>query len=105
MQAPVAQSVAPTQFPQLSYLGFDPSADFHLYSMEWTATEARFTVDGVTQHVWNVDIARLKLPMNILLTIWASSAADWAGSVDVGSIPASADYDWIRVYRWNAAAP
>ncbi len=100
---PVQQSVTPTQFPELRSLSFDPSADFHVYAMEWTPTEARFTVDGVTEHVWAADIGRLKLPMNILLTIWASSAAAWAGPLDTASIPATADYDWIRVYRWNGS--
>lgn len=102
---PVTQSVEPTQFPQLGPLGFDAAAEFHVYGMEWTPTEARFTVDGVTQHVWDSDIARLKLPMNILLTIWASSAADWAGPLEGTSIPVSAEYDWIRVYRYSPALP
>lgn len=102
---PVAQSVAPTQFPQLAPLGFDPSADFHVYAMEWTPTEARFSVDGQILHRWDAEIERLKLPMNILLTIWASSAAEWAGPIDGTTAPASAEYDWLKVYRWVGAAP
>jgi endo-1,3-1,4-beta-glycanase ExoK len=101
----VQQSVTPTQFPLISPLGFDPSADFHVYTMEWTPAAARFAVDGVTQHVWDTEIERLKLPMNILLTIWASSAASWAGPLDETGIPATAEYDWIRVYRLNPAVP
>lgn len=98
---PVAQSVTPTPFPELAELAFDPSADFHVYGMEWTPTEARFTVDGAVLHAWNGQIDRLKLPMNILLTIWASSAAGWAGPIPEVSEPITADYDWIRVYRWT----
>lgn len=101
----VQQSVMPTQFPLIAPLAFDPSADFHVYSMEWTPTAARFTVDGLTQHVWDAEIERLKLPMNILLTIWASSAAGWAGPLDQTGIPATAEYDWIRVYRFDPAVP
>lgn len=104
-QPPVQQSVTPTQFPQITPLAFDPARDFHVYAMEWTPTSARFTVDGVTQHVWDADIERLKLPMNILLTIWASSAADWAGSLDTASLPVRAEYDWVRVYRFNPQVP
>jgi endo-1,3-1,4-beta-glycanase ExoK len=96
---PVTESVSPTQYPQLATLDFDPSADFHVYAMEWTATEARFSVDGQMLHRWNAEIGRLKLPMNILLTIWASSAADWAGAIDPGTT-AAAEYDWLKVYRW-----
>ena len=43
---PVAQSVTPTPSPQVATLAFDPSADFHDYTIEWTPTEARFTIDG-----------------------------------------------------------
>ncbi len=100
---PVQQSVTPTQYPQLSTLGFDASADFHVYAIEWTPSEARFTVDGQTQHVWSSEIARMKLPQNILLTIWASASADWAGAIAPDSVPTSADYDWIRVYRWTGS--
>jgi endo-1,3-1,4-beta-glycanase ExoK len=98
--SPVVQSVSPTQYPQLATIGFDPAADFHVYAMEWTASEARFSIDGQTLHRWNTEIGRLKLPMNILLTIWASSAADWAGAIDASTAPVAAEYDWLKVYRW-----
>lgn len=94
------QSVTPTQFPQLTQLDFDPSADFHVYAIEWTPAGAHFSIDGAVRHVWTSEIERLKLPINILLTIWASSSAGWAGALDPGSVPVSADYDWLRVYRW-----
>jgi endo-1,3-1,4-beta-glycanase ExoK len=101
----VQESVTPTQFPLIAPMDFDPAADFHVYTMEWTPAAARFAVDGVTQHVWDTEIERLKLPMNILLTIWASSAASWAGPLDQTSIPATVEYDWIRVYRVSPAVP
>lgn len=56
--------------------------------MAWTPAAARFTVDGVTQRVGDTDIAGLKLPMNILLTIWFSSAAAWARPLDAANVPA-----------------
>jgi beta-glucanase (GH16 family) len=97
---PVTQSVTPTQFPEISTLGFDPTADFHDYAIEWTPAEARFVVDGTVKRTWSAQIDRLKLPQNILLTIWASSAAGWAGAIQPESAPTHADYDWIRVYDW-----
>jgi len=102
---PVITSVTPTQSPQLVNLGFDPSGDFHVYVIEWTPVDAHFSIDGVTQHTWNTEIAKLQLPMNILLTIWASSSADWAGPVAATPLPTTADYDWLRVYRWTGSAP
>lgn len=104
-QPPVTQSVMPTQYPQLAPLGFDASADFHVYAMEWTPSAARFSVDGQLAHTWDIEIARLKRPMNILLTIWASSAADWAGPIDASSAPVAAEYDWLKVYRYTGNPP
>ena len=104
-QPPVTQSVTPTQYPQLAALGFDASADFHVYAMEWTPSGARFSVDGQVLHLWDAEITRLKLPMNILLTIWASSAADWAGPIDASSAPVAAEYDWLKVYRHTGTGP
>ena len=92
--------MTPTPSPQLAALAFDPSADFHDYTIEWTPTEARFTIDGELKRTWSTMIDRLKLPQNILLTIWASSAAGWAGPIEATTAPTSADYDWIRVYNW-----
>ena len=102
---PVAQSVSPTQFPMVVALDFDPSADFHDYTIEWTPAAATFSVDGAVKHTWSAQIARLKLPQNILLTIWASSASGWAGPIQGDSAPTSAQYDWIRVYDWKPDAP
>jgi beta-glucanase (GH16 family) len=102
---PVSQSVSPTQDPAFVSLGFDPSADFHVYAIEWTPADVRFTVDGALVHTWSAQIARMKLPQNILLTIWASNVASWAGPVGADTAPTSADYDWIHVYNWVPNAP
>ncbi len=88
------------QFPELVTLGFDPSADFHTYAIEWVPGEARFYVDDALLHTATEEMARMVLPQNILLTIWASDAAGWAGPVDSSTAPTSAEYDWIRVYRY-----
>ena len=97
---PVAQSVTPTAFAEFATFDFDPSADFHVYAIEWTPAEVRFLVDGVVKRTWSAMIERLKLPQNILLTIWASSAASWAGPIQSDTAPTTADYDWIKVYDW-----
>jgi endo-1,3-1,4-beta-glycanase ExoK len=102
---PVQQSVSPTQYPLVSPIGIDPAADFHVYGIEWTPNDARFTIDGELKHTWSTRIDRLKLPQNILLTIWASSSASWAGPIDAGTAPTSAAYDWIRVYSWKPSPP
>ena len=94
-------SVAPTQDPAVIALGFDAEADFHLYDIEWTPSGVSYFADGALLRTWTKNIDRLKLPENILLTIWASSAAGWAGPLSESSAPTSADIDWIKVYDYN----
>lgn len=89
------------QYPKLVQLSFDPSADFHDYVIEWIPGRARFSVDGTVLHETTEEMARMVLPQNILLTIWASDSAGWAGPVDATTSPTSAEYDWIKVYRYT----
>ncbi|WP_434042964.1 MULTISPECIES: family 16 glycosylhydrolase [Sorangium] len=88
------------QFPELVTLDFNPAAGFHTYAIEWAPGEARFYVDGALMHTATEEMERMVLPQNILLTIWASGAPDWAGPVDSSTAPTRAEYDWLRVYRY-----
>lgn len=90
------------QYPELVTLDYNPAADFHTYVIEWVPGEARFLVDGELLHTATEEMQRMTLPQNILLTIWASSAAAWAGPINSTTAPTRVDYDWLRVYRWLA---
>jgi beta-glucanase (GH16 family) len=90
------------QFPQKIDLGFDPTLDFHTYTIEWLPTSARFLVDGIVVHEAIEEVSRLRLPQNILLTIWASDAPGWAGAIDETTAPTTAEVDWLRVYTYAA---
>ena len=94
-------SVTPTQDPLIVNLGFDAESDFHIYDVEWTPSGVKFFGDGALLRTWTTNIARLTLPQNILLTIWASSAATWAGPLTATYAPTSADVDWIKVYDFT----
>lgn len=95
---PVTQSVSPTQDSLVSTLAFDAEADFHLYAIEWTPAQVIFLADGAILHTWSGEIDRMRLPQNILFTIWASSATSWAGEITADSAPTTAEIDWIKVY-------
>jgi endo-1,3-1,4-beta-glycanase ExoK len=97
---PVTTSVKPTQEPYKPQLGFDPTEDFHVYSMEWTPAAVTFTVDEQVVYTWTKHIDRMKLPQNVLLTIWASSSASWAGAPDATTTEAKAIYDWVELYQY-----
>jgi endo-1,3-1,4-beta-glycanase ExoK len=96
---PVSVSVTPTQDFVSEELGFDASADFHVYTIEWTQAGARFYVDDELRHTWTRNIARMKLPQNVLLTLWASSSTGWAGPVAAETTGANVVYDWVELYR------
>ena len=97
-------SVAPTQDPQVVDLGFDAESDFHTYDIEWTPAGVKYFADGVLLRTWTTNISLLKLPSNILLTIWASGVPEWAGALTPTSAPTSAEVDWIKVYDYVASA-
>jgi endo-1,3-1,4-beta-glycanase ExoK len=96
---PVATSVTPTADPQIKSLGLDPSADFHVYTIEWTPTSARFSIDDTLLREWTARIDLMTLPQNVLLTIWASGSPAWAGPVTEDTGKASATYDWVELYQ------
>lgn len=93
--------VSPTQDAEMYSLGFDASTEFHEYTIEWTPESARFLVDGALAREWSSRISLMNLPQNILLTIWASSSASWAGAVDGTTVGARAVYDWVEVYTYK----
>jgi beta-glucanase (GH16 family) len=97
---PVAQSVSPTPDLFSDTLGFDPTLDFHVYTIEWTPESARFLVDDEERHRWTRNIDRMVLPQNVLLTIWASSSSGWAGPVTDATSQAAASYDWVELYEY-----
>jgi beta-glucanase (GH16 family) len=98
---PVTTSVKPTAFPTMATLDFDPSADFHDYEIEWTPQGARFSIDDVEVRRWSEHIDLMKLPQNVLMTIWASGSVSWAGAVTDATGTAKAYYDWIELYTYQ----
>ncbi len=98
-------SVSPTQDPKVVDLGVNAETDFHQYDIEWTPAGVSTFIDGKLLRTWSAHADLLNLPETILLTIWASSAASWAGPLTATSAPTSADVDWIKVYDWTGHTP
>jgi endo-1,3-1,4-beta-glycanase ExoK len=85
----------------IANLGTNAETDFHQYDIEWTPSSVKYFIDGTLLRTWTDHIGLMNQPQTILLTIWASSAASWAGPITPTSAPTSADVDWIKVYSWN----
>jgi beta-glucanase (GH16 family) len=97
---PAEPTTGHLQYPHVQALGYNATAEFHTYAMEWVPGEVRFLIDGALLHTATEEMSRMVLPQNILLTIWASEAADWAGPVDGSTVPTTVEYDWIRVCNY-----
>lgn len=89
------------QTPVILDLGFDAAADFHSYAIEWEPGVVRWSVDGRPVHEERADRrgGRIPdLPMQLMMNIWFSEAADWAGPMDPTALPTRAEYDEVAAF-------
>ncbi|WP_224250174.1 family 16 glycosylhydrolase [Hyalangium gracile] len=81
-------------------LGFDASAAFHTYAIQWRANSIEWYVDGVLRH--RVTGSQETLPRrggHIVMNIWTSlTAVSWLGPLNYTG-PVSAVYDSVQWYR------
>jgi beta-glucanase (GH16 family) len=78
-------------------LGFDASADFHTYSIEWLPDSITWYVDGLLVHTEDGSNGALPTtPGRIMMNFWpgTDSVNDWLGDF-VYSSPLQAQYDWV----------
>jgi len=84
--------------PAVVELGFDATADFHRYEIEWKATSIRWWVDGEVVHErvpWNPTPVP-HLPMQFYVNIWHSRSEELAGKLASDELPAVARLRWIE---------
>jgi beta-glucanase (GH16 family) len=79
----------------------DLSADFHVWGCELTPTTVKYFFDGKLTH--QADTSQVKTgPSNVWLTCIASYLGG-TGSVDGKKLPATAEFDYVRVFQSNPA--
>lgn len=84
------------EHPKVFPLNFDAGSSFHEYSFEWQPNYIRWCVDGIPIATIIKDIP--KEPQKIMMNIWISSYAQWAGTLDESMLPVCAEYDYVRYY-------
>jgi hypothetical protein len=67
---------------------------FHTYGVEWSDKDYTFYVDG--RRVWQTSEAVSGAPEYIILDLEVSK---WAGGIETAKLPASATFDWVRVWQ------
>ncbi|MBN2672677.1 MAG: family 16 glycosylhydrolase [Deltaproteobacteria bacterium] len=84
-------------------LDFQPSAEFHVYAIEWTPAGIGFYIDGELRHQSDTYAAQMVLPQRIMMNAWPTNQSGWAGDIDEAALPATAYYDWVKYYSYNDA--
>ncbi len=82
----------------------DATTDFHVYALEWDASEMRWYVDGILyamQNNWSTTAAPFPAPFDerfyILLNV--AVGGNWPGAPDASTVfPVTVEVDYVRVY-------
>jgi GR25 family glycosyltransferase involved in LPS biosynthesis len=85
--------------PALIDLGFDASEDFHEYTVEWTSTAIRWSVDGrlVYERLEWDPTPIPHLPMQFHFNLWHSRSRTLAGRLDHTNLPAISELRALHV--------
>jgi hypothetical protein len=85
--------------PAFIDLGFDASADFHEYAIEWTSTAIRWSVDGrLVYERLDWDPTPIPhLPMQLQFNLWRSRSRELAGRLDHTALPATSELRAVHV--------
>jgi len=75
-------------------LGFDATADFHTYAVDWLPDRILWSVDGVPVHErrsWDPTPIP-HLPMRLHGNLWAPRSIELAGQLNQNALPAAAEF-------------
>lgn len=86
-------------------LGFDASADFHVYGFDWQEGSITWYVDGKDVYTATPPEQGEAFPSHnqqIMMNVWnCTGHDDWTGPLAEDSLPATAQYKWVA-YEANA---
>ncbi|GAL75903.1 beta-glucanase precursor [Nonlabens ulvanivorans] len=74
------------------------STDFHVYKLEWTATDIKFFVDDQQFHQVAND-ATLPFDKDFFFIMNIAMGGDFGGVIDPSFVESTMEVDYIRVYQ------
>ncbi|WP_158826870.1 family 16 glycosylhydrolase [Mucilaginibacter lacusdianchii] len=74
------------------------STEFHIYSMNWTASKLEFAVDGKVFHTV-ANTADMPFNQNFFLILNVAMGGNLGGAVDPNFSSAAMEVDYIRIYK------
>ncbi|MGN6646280.1 MAG: family 16 glycosylhydrolase [Cytophaga sp.] len=90
-------------FEKRYVLPFNPHEDFHNYAFTWTPSYIAWSVDGVEVYrQTGAHIAKMNRPQKLMMNVWPSRSAGWAGPIDAAKIPLQAQYDFVKYYSYQS---
>jgi len=82
-------------------LDYDPATEFHDYAFEWTPEYVAWFIDGdEIYRQTGTHIAELHRASKIMMNIWPSTNAAWAGPFYDAWLPIYAFYDRVSYYAY-----
>jgi len=81
---------------------YNPSEEFHVYSVNWTSEKIEFLIDNSIYHSFQIDDAGdennpFRKPFYLILNL--ALGGNWAGTVDPEIFPQKFIVDYVRVYK------
>ncbi len=86
-------------------LGFDATADFHEYAILWMKDRVEWFVDrrAIHRETRYVPADPLQIRMNVYMgDLREPGVVQWLGAVDLSTLPAVSEYEWIRYFPLEA---
>ena len=71
---------------------------FHIYTMEWTASSIKFSVDNVTYYTFP-NVSTLPFNQNFFLLLNFALGGNFGGAIDPAFTAATFEIDYVRVYQ------
>lgn len=88
---------APNFKAQTFEVGFNVDEQFHEYTFEWLPDSITWYIDGIEKYTVTENIPNL--PQQIMMNIWICTTSEWAGEFDSSTLPAYAEYDYVKFYQ------
>ena len=74
------------------------TTQFHIYTMEWTASSIKFSVDNVTYYTFP-NASTLPFNQNFFLLLNFALGGNFGGAIDPAFTAATLEIDYVRVYQ------
>ena len=89
-------------FEKRYVLPFNPHEDYHAYAFTWTPDYIAWSIDDIEVYrQTGTHVAKMNRPQKLMMNVWPSSSAGWAGKIDETKLQVEAAYDFVKYYSYQ----